>query len=423
MKRNQIRFIIMLGAFAITGIIIVQYYFLHSVWSIKEKQFNQTVNIALRQVAERMSEYNNTVMPHANPVKQLSANYFVVNINDVIDANILEYFLQTEFDKHNIVTDYEYAIYDCHNDVMEYGKYILTDENRKPFRLSTDLPKYDEYMYYFGINFPTRRNYIGSDMTLWIIFSAILLVAVIFFGYAMFVILHQKRLSELQKEFINNMTHEFKTPISSINISADVLSAADIESQPHRIKKYSAIVKQENARLNNLVEKVLQIAHIERGGFDLKKETVVLNELISEVVENIRAKNDLQRDMVIETQLADDTGSLMADPLHLVNVFYNLIDNAIKYADKKPEILISTARKNQFIIIEVKDNGPGIRPEFHSKVFRKFFRVPTGNIHNVKGFGLGLFYVKKICDIHKWSVKLQSEPGQGSSFIIEIRNL
>lgn len=420
MKRNQIRFIVILGTFAIIGIIIVQIYWMQNAWSIKEKQFNQTVQIALRQVAEKMSVYNQTVLPNANPVNQLSANYFVVNLNSVIDANILEYYLQTEFEKLDIITDYEYAIYDCHDDKMVYGDYISAKGEDKQIKLTTNLPKYSDYVYYFGINFPSKKHYLGADMMLWIVFSAILLVSVIFFGYAMFVILQQKRLSELQKDFINNMTHEFKTPISSINISADVLSSPEIVNQPQRLKNYSAIIKQENNRLNELVEKVLQIARIEKGGFELKKEPINLNDLIIEVVENHRMQNGTAGNLIIKTSLDKSINSLNADLLHLNNIFYNLFDNAIKYAVNNPEILVKTTSKGNKILVEVQDNGPGIGQEYQKKVFQKFFRVPTGNVHNVKGFGLGLYYVKKVCDSHGWGIRLESEINKGSNFIIEI---
>jgi two-component system, OmpR family, phosphate regulon sensor histidine kinase PhoR len=422
MKRNHIRFIVMLGMFAIFGITIVQVYWLQRAWNLKEKQFNQTVHIALRQVAEKMSAFNQSVLPSENPVNQLSGNYFVVNLNSVIDANVLEYYLQTEFDKLNILTDYEYAIYDCHNDQMVYGNYISSHGDDKPLKLTSNLPKYSEYAYYFGVNFPSKTAYLGNDMTLWIILTVIMLIAVIFFGYSMFIILHQKRLSELQKDFINNMTHEFKTPISSINISADVLSTPDILKQPKRLFNYSAIIKQENNRLNDLVEKVLQIARIEKSGFELKKEKVNLNELISEVVNNHYMHNGLAKGANIETNLDYKiTEPVSADPLHLTNILYNLLDNAIKYAIEKPEISVNTKLDNKRIFIEVKDNGHGIRSEYQSKVFQKFFRVPTGNVHNVKGFGLGLYYVKKVCDAHRWKIGLESEENKGSNFIIEIR--
>lgn len=418
MRRNHIRFIVILGTFAIIGIFVIQLYWLQKAWNINEKEFTQTVFIALRNVAVKLSDYNQTELPNENPVSRLSSNYFVVNTNSVIDANILDYYLRTEFDKLNINTDYEYGIYDCHTDKMVYGNYVTAGGHDKQIKLSTTLPKYSEYVYYFGINFPTKGNYITGDMSLWFIFSGILLVSVIFYAWAIFIILRQKRLSELQKDFINNMTHEFKTPISSINISADVILSPDIVQQPERLRNYGAIIKQENTRLNHQVEKVLQIARIERNGFGLKLEPVQLNGIIELVVNNCKTGNGAS--ISIEKQLDSTIPEISADRLHLTNIIHNLLDNAVKYSPGLPHIIIRTHKSARCIIFSIADNGPGIPKEFQKKVFQKFYRIPTGNVHDVKGFGLGLYYVKNICEVHRWDISLENPPEKGAVFIIQI---
>ena len=418
MRQKQIRFVVLLGAFAIIGIITIQVYFLQNAWNIKEKQFVQSVIIGLRNVAEQMSKFNQTALPHTNPIRKLSSNYFVVDINSVIDANILEFYLKAEFDKLNLQTDFEYAIYNCQTDKMEYGNYLTKNGSAKPNALTVNLPKYDQYTYYFGVNFPLLRNTITGDMTIWFFFMALLLVAIIFFVYAIFVILHQKRLSEMQKDFINNMTHEFKTPISSINISADVIMNPDIINDPARLFTYGSVIKQENNRLNQQVDKVLQIARIESQSFHLNKESVDLNALILRVTENCKANSN--RLLVVNTNLSDSVDHIEADTLHLSNIIHNLLDNASKYSGKEPVITISTSRTHKAIEIRISDNGPGISPEYHQRIFQKFYRIPTGNLHDVKGFGLGLYYVKSICKAHQWSIRLSSEPNNGATFVIEI---
>lgn len=418
MRQKQIRFVVLLGAFAIIGIISIQVYFLQNAWNIKEKQFVQSVLIGLRNVAEQMSKYNQTALPHANPVRQLSSNYYVVDINSVIDANILEFYLKAEFDKLNLQTDFEYAIYNCQTDKMEYGNYLTKKGTAKPNVLTANLPKYNQYTYYFGVNFPLLRNTITGDMTIWFFFMGLLLVAIIFFIYAIFVILQQKRLSEMQKDFINNMTHEFKTPISSINISADVIMNPDIINDPARLFTYGSVIKQENNRLNQQVDKVLQIARIESQSFHLKKEQVDLNSLILKVAESCKANSN--RQLVLNTNLSDSVGNIEADTLHLSNIFHNLLDNASKYSGKEPQITIQTLRTDRSVVIRISDNGPGIDPEYQHRVFQKFYRVPTGDLHDVKGFGLGLYYVKTICDAHQWKIELVSEPDKGATFVIEI---
>ena len=336
----------------------------------------------------------------------------------MIDVNVLDHYLRIEFSQLNIDTDYEYAIYDCHNDQMVYGNYVSVGGKEKDIKMTTNMPKYSDYIYYFGVRFPSKTNSLTGDMSLWIIFSAILMVSLIFFAYAIFIILRQKRLSELQKDFINNMTHEFKTPISSINISADVISNPEILKNPDRLVKYGKIIKQENSRLNKQVEKVLQIARIEKSGFELNKEFVSLNQIILEVVGNYKTSNG--KILSIKTHLDENVGDVVADRLHLTNIFHNLLDNATKYSTGNPEIEISTQGQNKSYFAVVKDNGPGIEKEYQKKVFQKFFRVPTGNLHDVKGFGLGLYYVKNICLAHRWKIILESEINKGSTFVIEI---
>ena len=420
MRRQQVRFVVLLGAISIIGIITVQAYFLFQAWNIREKQLTQSIVIALKTVAEKIGRLNQTVLPYGNPVRQLTSNYFVVDVNTVIDANILEHYLKSEFDRLNIKTDYEYAIYDCHTDRMVYGDYISATGSAEPAKPGRELPKYREYLYYFGIHFPALRSTIAGDMTIWFFFTSILVLSVIFFVYAIFVILQQKRFSELQKDFINNMTHEFKTPISSINISADIITRPDIVDDPQRLMMYGRIIKKENHRLNLLVEKVLQIARFEKGGIQLKKEWLDLNLLVQTVAGNFMAS--LDHDSRIMTTPDPSVGKVLADVLHLTNIFYNIIDNAFKYGGEKPVLRIETKKEQNRVLIIISDNGPGIDPKYRKQIFQKFFRIPSGNIHDVKGFGLGLYYVKIICRAHQWNIRLDNGPGKGATFIIEIPN-
>jgi len=418
MKIQHIRLVVLLGAFAIVGIIAIQGYFLRKEWSNKEKQFSQTVMIALRNVATKLHKVNETMPSTSNPVRQLSSNYFVVDVNSVIDANILEHYLKMEFDRLNIHTDFEYAIYNCDTDEMEYGNYFFYNGSVKEDAISVDLPKYQEYNYYFGVHFPLHDNTIAGDMAIWFFLIGILAVSVVFFGYSIFVILRQKRLSEMQRDFINNMTHEFKTPIASINVSADVVSDPGIVNEPSRLLTYGSIIKQEVNRLNDQVDKVLQIARIEKQGFHLRMEKIVLNEIINTVVENCHTPTGKKAS--IRTDLDKQVGRIKGDRLHVTNIFHNLLDNALKYSGNAPEILIKTERRGKLIRVSVSDNGPGIDKIHRKRVFKKFYRIPTANVHDVKGFGLGLFYVKSICEAHHWKIQLEETHHKGANFILEI---
>lgn len=418
MKYRHIRYVVLLGAIAIIGIISIQVYFMKREWNNKEKQFAQTATICLRNVAAKIYKFNNTAPSTLNPVRQLSSNYFVVDINSEIDANILEHYLKVEFAKYNIQTDYEYGIYNCENDVMEYGNYLFYNGTVKEDAISVDLPKYSGYNYYFGVNFPLLSNTIAGDMTLWFFLVGILAISVLFFSYSIFVILKQKRLSELQRDFINNMTHEFKTPIASINIAADVITNPLSINEPARILTYGSVIKQEINRLNDQVDKVLQIARIEKSGFHLRIEQIDLNTIIRQAVDNCLATHGSK--VKITCELMENVGPVAADRMHLTNIFYNLLDNAVKYAGASPEINIKTETSGNKIRIYVSDNGPGIERVHQKRVFNKFYRIPTDNVHDVKGFGLGLFYVKSICEAHRWKIYLDPSPATGTTFILEI---
>jgi two-component system phosphate regulon sensor histidine kinase PhoR len=417
MKSNHIRIAVLLGSVSIIGIILFQLYWVNKSYDLAEEQFNKTVKIALYNVAQKMAEFNGSELPNENPVKQISSNYFIVDINNVIDAKILDHFLKTEFEYSNIHIDYEYAIYDCETNEMVYGNYIK--QNDIPKKEKQKFQKFDEFTYYFGILFPSKMLYIINSMNIWLISSFVLFTAIIFFAYSMFIILKQKRLSEIQKDFINNMTHEFKTPISTIGISAEVLSDPEIVNSPERLKNYAEIIAGQNKRLENQIEKVLQLAQLEKSKFKLKKEEFDIHKVIKQVGEAFKLTVDRKKG-TLHCNLKAENPVITGDKLHTTNIIYNLLDNAFKYSIEKPDITISTWNKDNRLYLEISDKGIGISKKYRKRIFDKFFRIPTGNIHDVKGFGLGLNYVKSIVHSHNWKIKVESEPGKGSRFIIII---
>ena len=418
MNSNTIRKVVLLGALAIIGIIAVQSYWVLKALDVEEQKFHQSTTIALHNVAHRLAEINETTLPSFNIVNKVSSNYYIVNINDTIDAGELEFYLQKELEEMALDIDFEYGIYDCSSQEMVYGNYCNYLPEKANIKRS-DLPKYDDFNYYFGVRFPTRSGYLAGEMWLSILFSALLFIAVLFFLYSMWIILRQKRLSEMQKDFINNMTHEFKTPISTIKISADVFLDSPEVKENIRLSRYASIIKDQNNRLNNQVEKVLQLAKVEREGLKLKLEPIHLHELISQVSAASRMKIN-KKGGQLKVQLNANTESITADRLHLTNIINNLLDNALKYCDKQPEITLATNEHDGRIYLSIQDNGIGISKQHHKKVFNKFYRVPKGNIHDVKGFGLGLFYIKRICQAHRWKLFLDSTPGESTVITIGI---
>jgi len=408
-----------LAAISIIGIAVTQIYWVGRALDIRENQFNRDVNTALSNVAARVSEINKAPAPATNPVNQLSTNYFVVAVNDVVDAGLLEFLLVSEFEKKNIRADFEYGVYDCSDKCMVYGKFVSSKPDRKLANM-TDLPTWNEEGYYFGVQFPFLQANLLSQMGIWGFSSAVLLVVVLFFIYTLLAILKQKRLSEVQKDFINNMTHEFKTPIATIAISSEVLKSPGISSEPDRLLKYATVIKNESHRLKQQVDRVLQMAQLDEKKIDLSLGPIDGHEWLTGIAQNCSLAMKV-REGGIGLQLNAVQCRIKGDKLHLTNVVNNLIDNAVKYNnDPVPRIHIRTYNKKGRFCLEVEDNGIGIAPENHDRVFERFYRVPTGNVHNVKGFGLGLNYVKLIVEAHKGSISLDSTPGKGTTFKISL---
>jgi two-component system phosphate regulon sensor histidine kinase PhoR len=415
MRSSTIRLIVVLATLCIVGITITQVYWVKRAFDLKEAEFERQVNTALMNVSQQIFSLNNTPPPSVNPVKQLSTNYFVVMVNSEIDANLLEFLLRTEFEKRNVKADFEYGIYDCTHEKMVYGNYVSVHDAKSKTEPIKNLPNWANQGYYFGVQFPNREAQILNQMGIWSFSSVVLLLVIVFFAYTLFVILKQKRLSEIQKDFINNMTHEFKTPIATIAVSAEVLKNPDILQQPERLLNYSTIIENENKRLKKHVERVLQMARLDKEDIGLKKESVSLHEVIEEVVAGMRVTLQEKQGRV-DLQLEANQPFITADRHHLMNVIYNLLDNAIKYCKDSPFIVIRTKQDNKGITLEMQDNGIGVGKENQKRIFQKFFRVPTGNVHDVKGFGLGLNYVKQIVEAHRGRILVESAIGNGSTF-------
>ncbi len=419
MKNSTIFRVVILGAIAIAAIIVVQTYWITKSWQLNEKEFHQKVILTLSNVAEELADLSGGELPAEDLIKRVDPNYYIVNVNNSFSAEILEFLLKKEFNEAALNEDFEYGIYDCETNKMVSGKYVALSsqvETSKP--LTEELKTDDNFVYYFGVRFPENQRYIFRSMTLPIIFSALLFLAIIFFIYSISVILRQKRLSEMQKDFINNMTHEFKTPISTINISSDVLLRTPAIQQDKRLQQYAAIIKEQNNRLNKQVEKVLQFARIEKRDFKLKLEPIHLNDLLQNIAYSVQLRVDESKG-VFNLELCEGDVIVEADRLHLTNILHNLLDNAIKYSEDELVIGLSCIKVNNAVKITISDKGIGIPKEYQKKIFKKFFRIPTGNVHNVKGFGLGLFYVRNICRKHGWKLNLQSE-GNGTIFTILI---
>lgn len=399
------------------GIIITQSYWVKRAYTLQETEFNFNVNKALSKVAQDVMTLKEVQLPNYSPVEKITDDYYVVQVNVYIEQKILQHYLEAAFAQQNLVTDFQFGLYDCMSEKVNYQDWVqVAGGDKKPFKL-VEFPNIKRENYYFGVYFPYRQQLLTSQISLWFISSAVLICVIGFLGYLLFIILKQKRLSEVQKNFVNNMTHELKTPLASIQMSATVLRDEDIINKPQRLRSYADIILKESSQLSAQVERVLQMAQSDKGKMVLQKETIVWQEILQAVkdsFENLIAS----KDGTLLLRMPEEKITMQGDKLHLINVIRNLVDNAIKYCDKTPEIIIDLKEDGGKIIISVTDNGIGIDKKYHRHLFKKFYRVPTGNVHNVKGFGLGLNYVQSITKSHFGNVSFFSEISKGTIFTL-----
>lgn len=417
MNRRNIRSVVVLAVFSFLGIIALQLFWFRKAYSYEQKQFEDKVFIALNTVAEQIYSLKKDNAEIIQPVKQISSNYFIVQINDTLHPYLLENLLIQEFKIRNLTETFEYAIYDCFTDSIVFGKSVDITANASESAHYLQYIQWEKDGHYFGVYFPQRTAKIFNNLDIWVYSSILVVIITIFFAYTLFVILQQKRLSEVRSDFVNNMTHELKTPIATINLTASALADSKLQENPDRLNQYISILSEEGNRLKTLVDKVLQASNADSGLLRLNKQQVDLNLVVREVLANFPK---LMESGAIELDMDEKLPSIIADRFHITNVIFNLIENAIKYGSEEVKIIVSTSLHGKFAEIEVTDNGPGISKEHQKKVFEKFYRVPTGDIYQTKGYGLGLFYVKQIAEKHNGEIQLRSEPGQGATFILKL---
>lgn len=446
MNRRTINTVILLGILSVVCILAIQVIWINkteaiqkTTIAIQEKEdslslihFTEQTKIALRNVLEEISTSKADSSDLYGAVKQIKANYFSVDINEDLHPYYLENLLKREFYNQNVHQSFQYGIYDCFTDSIVFGNLIRFTEDTGFSPISDSVMgitspgmKWKRDGHYFTVYFPdivdtSSSAPIDPRFSPYWYLSLVVIFVLIFFGFTMTVILKQKRLSEVKTDFINNMTHELKTPISTISLSSEMILRTDCATNPEKIQKYAGIIFKENKRLENQVERVLNVAKLDKEEVVLKKESVNIHELLEEVKDNFEF-NQNEKGGTIHLQLLAQKYEINADPVHIANVLFNLIDNAIKYCVVTPAIQISTRNeKRGMLTIEIEDNGIGMKREDVKMIFDKFFRVPTGNLHNVKGFGLGLYYVKMIVDQHKGTISVKSTVGKGTTFTLSL---
>lgn len=341
-----------------------------------------------------------------------------VNHPKVINFDRLLEILDEELKGIGITNDYNLAISNINNKVVYYKEPETLQATimfgyKSPVILSSVSNPYFTHLFIF------HRGKLLLQKTWIVLVSSLLLIVIILacFAYALHIIFDQKKVSEIKNDFVNNMTHELKTPISTVSLALEAMVNFDVRNDEKRTLKYLDISRKEISRLGTMVEKVLNTARYERGEIDLKKDVHSLNDLIKNVTESI-AMQVQKKNGTLTCELNANPDTIYADKIHINNLLYNLIDNSNKYFIDTPRITIRTANYEKGVLIEVSDCGIGISKSELNRVFEKFYRVPTGNVHNVKGYGLGLSYVKDIVEMHGGELKVESEVNIGTTFTI-----
>jgi two-component system phosphate regulon sensor histidine kinase PhoR len=442
---------------AMASLILVQAYWIKNAIIVKEKQFDQLIYRSMIDIANEIEKFEiekisarlsrtmlmdtlnlATSLPPKDPkdskadttriesrdwlskrrefVDRIIASQYYASpqIESRITAKELEHVIQKVLTAVEINMPFEYAVIGWNNDTA----YRSASYNQSAVAYRVQLFPNETYVHpnYLHLFFPDKDDFLYKSLGYLAIASLLLSLAILFsFTITVFIMFRQKRLSEIRNDFISNMTHELKTPISTISLASQMLGDKSIPFEIKNIGQISKIISEECRRLGSQVEKVLQTSVFDKGKLKLRFNEVNMHEIIEGVVDNfsIQVKN---RNGRINVELEASEFIVQADQVHITNVMSNLLDNAIKYTNLDPEITVSTDNKEEFLLIKVKDNGIGISRNDQRRVFEKFYRVPTGNVHTVKGFGLGLSYVKMVAEAHSGYVEVESELYKGSTF-------
>ncbi len=417
MKLNRTNIFIIVSSIALLIVLIIQVNWIFQTAKIKEEIFNEKANLVLSRTTDAIISDKETCKKIGAYIETDSTSESATKLgkNEVhkIDS-LFNHYMRF----YNIHIDYSYVVTKPKSfttkDKNDFTNYIYNIPSEE-----TDFEKGFE----LKLIFPDKKQFILAEMGKMFITSVILiLVVLVMFWRTILLLIREKKISEHTTDFLNNMTHEFKTPLTNIALAGKMIIKDSSGKQDDKIKHYSEIILEENEKLRLQIEQVLSMTALERGEIPLRKTELDFHELINNSLKYIKIQIENKQGN-LKLNLNAEKFVVMGDKTHLTNTLCNFIDNAIKYSKEKPELIIQTSNIGQNLIVIITDKGIGIEKEYQRKVFDKFFRVPTGNLHDVKGFGLGLAYTKKIVELHKGTIELQSEKGKGTTFKITFPNV
>lgn len=408
MSNKHLGKIILFGTLVLGCLLILQVYYFRKAFDVAERQFDHSVQIALRKVADSIST--------DSEVKKLSSNFFYVTTERSLNDRKLDELIGKEFLLRSLNVDYELGVYNADDDTLVYGNYVkATRKNLEPLAAHHSDANADKN---FAVYFPGKNSYVVGRLDVWMFSTVVLLLMMGFFAYAIYSLLQERKFSSLKTDFVNNMTHEFRTPVTNIGIAGEIIKNRLVEGDGNNV--YVDILLRENEKLRAKIDQVLLGASAEF----MKKpvlDIVNVHQTITECAEAFRLKIAERKGSLVLEFNAGNT-IIQGDRDLLAQAISNVIDNAEKYSVNQPQIFVRTRNLGQGIRIEIADKGVGIAKEMKSKVFQKFFRVRSGDVHNVKGFGLGLSFVKGVVQSHRGRITLFSELHQGTEVRIFLPN-
>jgi len=416
-RSSTARLSVLISALIITLIIVIQLIWLKKVYRFEQKEFDISVLKTIRGLYEDLDMYSSSNLNEL--VERPEEHLYLARMKLPVNYDTLKNNLQFELEDFDIYTNCSIGLFEAKADTFKYNTTLLSAGTRDRSNPAVPLlkRKYD----YLALYFPNRRQYVIYEMNFWIISSVILLIVLIIFGGSLYFFYRQKSLNEIQKEFVQNFTHEFKTPVATLALAAETLENKHIVEKPDKLATYAGIVKYQSDHLSKQIEKLLRFAHTESGRLHLAKTNVDMHELIRESITHLMPLIQ-QKNATLQLNLNAAKSSMSADRDYLIIMITNLIENAIKYS-KEPVITITTINTPEHFILSITDNGIGIEKRHIKKLFRKFYRIRNNEEYTAKGFGIGLTFVRKIVSAHTGKIYVESVPAKGSTFTVELPGL
>ncbi len=402
---------------SLIGLIIIQVFWIRNAVQLAETQFDHRVSLAMDDVVR---ELRHNIRDDESLINSaLTCQEKNMAIFSMINYDFLDSLMTDRFQHYQVDSVFKYTIVNCYDTdrAAWIEKELGEDYQESKHKVFFNCSRLKECFHLF-VKFPNKRKYAVMSISLWMGLSFTFMLIILYgFFFIVNTVFTQKKISEIKNDFINNMTHELKTPISTISMASEVISTIGIDSENDRLNRYIRIIHEENNRLSDHVDKVLHIALLESGDFDLSPEELDINELIQDICEPYMFE-EFQEEIELKINLEAVDAKIPIDKMHLSNIISNLIDNAKKYSQGKAFVTIKTYEIQNRLVIEVADKGIGMNSDTVKHIFDKFYRKPTGNLHNIKGFGLGLYYVHTMLMSMNGEIKVKSELNKGTQFFV-----